>query len=116
MRTAQAQQQTAHTPGPWRAVMDGDCLMVYPVMSGLTQSICAVGEVGARATEADARLIAAAPDLLAALRAGMQKLTDMHAVIHDQEIEEHFVDEATNMISDGETAISVARAAIARAE
>jgi hypothetical protein len=60
-----------HTPGPWRASM-GDLLRV---MHG-SDCICGVHRIGSRAggrrseeSEANARLIAAAPDLLAALQA-----------------------------------------------
>jgi hypothetical protein len=69
---------SAHTPGPWHVERDGDETMVW---SGRTEQqaqwaiadVCgtASGIVGLRLGEgiANARLIAAAPDLLAALKA-----------------------------------------------
>ena len=56
---------TKHTPGPWRAVgRDILSLHAYPRASG--PLVCTVDDNDDRFTEADARLIAAAPDLLAA--------------------------------------------------
>lgn len=60
-----------HTPGPW-SVSNGELLRVLAV--GTNQSVCGVHRVGSRGgiangdPLANARLIAAAPDLLAALK------------------------------------------------
>jgi hypothetical protein len=52
-----------HTPGPWTAdIAAGNCASVSPI--GFAWWGCPVSEE----TRANARLIAAAPDLLAALR------------------------------------------------
>ena len=59
-----------HTPGPWRVAPR----FVYGATDGIhvdagsRSYIAHVGEHGDERAEADARLIAAAPDLLAALR------------------------------------------------
>lgn len=59
-----------HTPGPWWTGSDEDAHMVY---SGNASTVEAVADCGrddgdAHAEEANARLIAAAPDLLMALK------------------------------------------------
>lgn len=54
-----------HTPGPWHAgTMSGD---VFAIKKRGTIPVCAVPEDGSPNWEADARLIAAAPELLLAL-------------------------------------------------
>lgn len=53
---------TKHTPGPWRARISGD----PDVLTSSGDLICAVYTDDL--AEADARLIAAAPEMLAALR------------------------------------------------
>ena len=54
---------TKHTPGPW--IVDGSRIAAP---DGTTVINC-LGAMGGHDTQADARLIAAAPDLLAALEA-----------------------------------------------
>ena len=56
-------KQKKHTPGPWRVEMNGNYMRLYMPEPGLKGDV-ARGYVG----EANARLIAAAPELLAALR------------------------------------------------
>ena len=60
-------EQLTHTVGPWRFMTDstGEYLAVFAQPQGGTKVICPVKV----ADEADARLIAAAPELLAALKA-----------------------------------------------
>lgn len=53
--------ETKHTPGPWVSRTD-------TVETNDGRTICDVRHAGTWATDANARLIAAAPELLAALR------------------------------------------------
>jgi hypothetical protein len=76
MNSGGAMQQTQHTPGPWTADSgDGQYYGVFRESDG--GGICYLSEPGGQLLptdrnwpehEANARLIAAAPDLLAALR------------------------------------------------
>lgn len=75
-------KRTTHTPGPWRAGCDGWCLWRadydgeadvashQPISSVAGETVCLIVGIGDDETEfdANARLIAAAPDLLSALR------------------------------------------------
>jgi len=94
---------TQHTPGPWAisAAMYGvGNLKVHGVeftRDGITQPIANCGWDDKGEAEANARLIAAAPDLLAALRLCERALEE-----RDAEAEEH--------------AAKAARAAIAKAK
>ena len=54
---------TQHTPGPWRDGQDGNCRVYGPDGQGEDSGLIAVVYKG----RANARLIAAAPDLLDAL-------------------------------------------------
>ena len=64
-------KETKHTPGPWQIDPDSDLLIS-------NADLYSVGDTIARAaTKADARLIAAAPDLLGAL---MMVLDDPQAL------------------------------------
>ena len=54
-----------HTPGPWRIVGDEPHLYIWPTASAVLNRHNLIADVY---TEADARLIAAAPDLLEALK------------------------------------------------
>lgn len=71
-----------HTPGPWRLVDDaqGPCMVMHPTADGVAIASLAdafhplkgfvqIGSPGAPERTANARLIAAAPDLLAACEA-----------------------------------------------
>ena len=60
-------ESVTHTPGPWRAETEpnGTCI-VWALRNGDDDKYV-IGVVALRGGEADARLIAAAPDLLAAL-------------------------------------------------
>jgi hypothetical protein len=76
--------ESKHTPGPWE-VESGEAVYVLDKEYG---RVCTVnwlrgpfGSFGRRTDaegHANARLIAAAPDLLAALRALVAKSTDLH--------------------------------------
>jgi len=61
---------TKHTPGPWRVTTDTSCTdtsLVVKLKDGLGVTVCPGSLACLGDTEADAALIAAAPDLLAAL-------------------------------------------------
>ena len=90
-------QETTHTPGPWETVAG-------PGVADLAVCAAGAGDIVAEVvslSRANQSLIAAAPDLLAALRV----LAD-----HAQETYPHFES------SRGQTDIAAARAAIAKAE
>ena len=64
--------KTKHTPGPWRTKREGFSTVYVEarIDGGLIQEVAACGptEAGLEQQEANARLIAAAPDLLEALQ------------------------------------------------
>lgn len=64
-----AEETAAHTPGPWRATLHANGLVK---VESNQRVICD----GFRGEEANARLIAAAPDLLAALKAVLAQTGD----------------------------------------
>ena len=66
---------TAHTPGPWRFMSTGEYLAVFANMQGGTKVICPVKI----ADEADAHLIAAAPDLLEAAKLAVSNIMSIEA-------------------------------------
>jgi hypothetical protein len=96
--------QATHTPGPWKEKRK---LAIY---SADDEPICAVfpAETEER-SKADARLIAAAPDLLEALRRARDSIADMFAGM--QFHPDHKDIEAPLLV-----ALSNARAAITKAE
>lgn len=61
-------------------------------------------------------LVDAAPDLLAALEKTRQQVIDLLAAIRDMGMESRFVDDGTNMMTDGEAAIVAADSALAKAK
>lgn len=72
-----------YTPGPWAIYRDGFLYGVRRSVDGWSQSICRVdwkiqGNPDGEA-QANARLIAAAPELLEALREGRRAIGDHHA-------------------------------------
>lgn len=90
-----------HTPGPWQYEPSGDC---DGEKWGIDHFVMGDGgkvELGCPPTEADALLMAAAPDMLAALK----------ILVADMEAE--YRDRCGDMDHDG---IEKARAAIAKAE
>jgi hypothetical protein len=66
--------QTKHTPGPWQIRSGGNTGKFFVEQSqGAEVTICFV-DTNLRSNEANARLIAAAPDLLAACESGLAAL------------------------------------------
>lgn len=65
----------AHTPGPWWVDGPGEGIEVHDTF-GRTASVWGEGGAGGEAWD-NARLIAAAPELLAALRAARDDLSDL---------------------------------------
>ena len=59
---------TTHTPGPWKIAGHGNGAGILEIDATSTKALCGV----IRGSLADARLIAAAPDLLAALRLALE--------------------------------------------
>ncbi|MEN6401634.1 MAG: hypothetical protein ABFD94_06790 [Armatimonadia bacterium] len=59
----------AHTPGPWRVALQSDYAWTeINVDAGTRAYVCTCGHKGDVEAEANARLIAAAPELLTACR------------------------------------------------
>jgi hypothetical protein len=92
---AVAESLAAHTPGPWIVGNDGQGIYVHPMgREGFTVSQPSgldpnVTHVGAHTAEANARLIAAAPDLLATLRDSVAWLAE-HAPYMSGAVEEGY--------------------------
>lgn len=95
--SADGQQKPAHTPGPWIANSCGVVLTEARSPAGHRATIAECNSPSAEVDLANARLIAAAPDLLEALRA-LEILASRWLPYQDQD------------------AINEARAAIAKAE
>ena len=103
---------SAHTPGPWKAsrryadtiVIEGDGGYRHIVGVGADEITESGGEEMSAEQEANARLIAAAPELLAAL----ERLTDV-----TQWLDVSFASEDEE--AEAEEALGVAQAAIAKA-
>lgn len=84
----------AHTPGPWEAIKVDDDLQQFGIvaakqpMGARMNDICAVWlRGGKKKTEANARLIAAAPELLDALQAVVSDLElGAHPHLHIDQI------------------------------
>jgi hypothetical protein len=60
---------TKHTPGPWHTYEHPKTFSVYDKNGGLVSTGAQFGVASKDRRKADSRLIAAAPDLLAALKA-----------------------------------------------
>jgi hypothetical protein len=106
-----------HTPGPWQlARADAErCRVVIETLARGNDLPdqgyeLAVAYWGTPSEEANARLMAAAPDLLVALKMCAQAIRDAQANMDAAEIDEHWQDQ---QLRDAEIK---ARAAVARAE
>lgn len=97
--------KTAHTPGPWEAEpMEDGCSVAYRINDAHGYEIGVTsGRDGESEEAANARLIAAAPDMLAALKECLP-LFDMVTALDDH---------GSNVLGQAENLI---RAAIAEAE
>jgi hypothetical protein len=99
------------TPGPWHRRLKSEKTWhvgVYDASGSEVAHIAVKSALSARRRDADARLIAAAPDLLAALRRLMASL-DAHSTLHAED-----GDDVARMI-EWAAAENEARAAIASA-
>jgi hypothetical protein len=96
---------SAHTPGPWeRETRPDSGGAERPIVVGDGDLVCAVSRRGLarQEAEANARLIAAAPDLLAASKAIEAALTDLDVDFEPED--------------DLKRALNAVRAAVAKAE
>ena len=66
-----------HTPGPWEIEQQQKCLPPYVVPSKInSNNFYCIAKLHGPDNQANARLIAAAPDLLAALEATLKHIND----------------------------------------
>lgn len=102
--------QTKHTPGPWAVCEDASGDTFVAAMMDSAQTICEFGcadnDSDQAQIEADARLVAAAPDLLEALEWATAEIDGRTRYAPDC----HYT-----ALEQRENAIDKARAAIARA-
>jgi len=111
-RAATAKAQ--HTPGPWGYVRLASGINVFAVSTSRAIADLRNYSFGEDVTEANARLIAAAPDLLAALETALPILEGHHeALDHDWHVEPNGKPGDPCESCD---AIAQARAAIAQAK
>lgn len=90
--------QMKHTPGPWEVNGPGEFEICDLDLIRITANV-PISEDGPKRTLADARLIAAAPELLAALQSVYKRLEDILSRLNDEDYSE----------------LDTARAAIAKA-
>ena len=106
--------ETKHTPGPWRVAPRSD----YPehadinVDAGTRGYVALCGKAGDEEAEANARLIAAAPELLDALRETLRAL-ESHL---DESCRDHGLGHRDMLCSCNQHEVVRARAAIAKTE
>lgn len=106
-----------HTPGPWAIQMDGRDTRVVREADGLKSYVASLGEIWlceehGGTVDANAALIAAAPDLLAALKALLA-----HANAYSDEMRERgYGSMELGESADSASLAGMARAAIAKAE
>jgi hypothetical protein len=114
-----------HTPGPWRAFAHdwGIGVCSYCEVREYSGDICSAPEVGANSHRpreqdiANALLIAAAPDLLEALKETTMHLVAVHSLLKNGGNKAAASDAIFNlMLADAEKAFDRARAAIKKAE
>ena len=104
-----------HTPGPWQAEqagMNGKIIEWFVRVDGDDIAIAsAICDRAGNISEANARLIAAAPDLLEALEQTLQLAIDW-----EDEARGTWQDEALGFLHNDDPIIKKARAAIAKAK
>jgi len=76
-----------HTPGPWKIGIpaDRDTQRIVAGISGCTIEVARTGIYGNGSPEADAKLIASAPDLAEALRDLLRRDTANQLTLQDRE-------------------------------
>lgn len=104
LKHAMTEQQAKHTPGPWG--IETEHALITIGASGAGKIACVFQTVLAGDPKANARLIAAAPELLAALKETLETLGD----IADK------LAHGSPMRNDLEAQYAAIRAAIAKAE
>ena len=72
------EKAVSHTPGPWHVARQGDPDLPFAVMAGTYYVATPHLYVPGSSPEANARLIAAAPDLLEALKAVVYQFGPWH--------------------------------------
>ena len=116
MKTQNTQNQPAapvkHTRGPWHIGLKKS---IYADRDGTQIAFCDIGTNFDDENLANARLIAAAPELLAALESLLENCRAKAALIATLESREKF-DDAGNEIIDQSPEMDTARAAIAKAK
>ncbi len=94
--------ETNHTPGPWDILIKGDPKGINAtrivgnrryLLTDEEYVICRV-EAGHKESEANARLIASAPDLLAACKMALE--TIKHACLEEFNIPQDYLERAIN--------------------
>lgn len=108
-----------HTPGPWTFGHWGNDFWIGPDKSGLTGKVAKVfwgmGEAVAEG-RAHARLIAAAPDMLLALKAVVASVDKNNGEMVRNAVENGWAPGADKVIVNPDPVISACRAIIAHAE
>ena len=75
---------TAHTPGPWAVDYDSEGPFVrMEALAGDDEFFCVYGSTNTDQQHADARLVAAAPDLLAAIDKALDAIS---AVVNSEDM------------------------------
>ncbi len=110
-----------HTPGPWNYHISDYGLDIFGEDRHVAGEswyprVFSEGTPEREEKEANARLIAATPELLGELESVTQQLTDLLAAITDMDIQNRFIDDSVNMMREGRIALLSARAAIAKAK
>jgi len=74
-----------HSPGPWELTDNGKLIITQPTEGYITRDICRVdfSTMSAMNQKANAKLIAAAPDLLEALRHFIEDVVDINKSYSD---------------------------------
>ena len=92
---------TKHTPGPWKLIWHGNEIYPFPLSVHTEDDDCWIARDGTVSSEANARLIAAAPDLLAALELMVNEFAMM--------IEEYGGSDSDSVMNQARAAIATAR-------
>lgn len=87
--------ETQHTPAPW--IYDGkDTIVTAPYLNeGGIEVTDIIAFAGYKPNNPDARLIAAAPELLAMLQHAVELMEELNVGEHDREIYKQVIQKAT---------------------